>query len=61
MTISSEVWGETNIHIQNRIKYLIFLLRSHLEKDPGKPCLLLSREGLGYKLATGQTTKSATE
>lgn len=50
-TISSEVWGDQNIHVQNRIKYLVFLLRSHLEKDPRNPRLIKSREGLGYKLA----------
>jgi DNA-binding response OmpR family regulator len=53
-TIAAEVWGDTNVHIQNRIKYLVFLLRSHIEKDSRNPRLLLSREGLGYKLAVTQ-------
>jgi DNA-binding response OmpR family regulator len=50
-TIAFDVWNDPNIHIQSRIKYLIFLLRSQLEKDPGNPRLIVSREGLGYKLA----------
>jgi DNA-binding response OmpR family regulator len=56
------VWSDPNIHVQSRIKYLVFLLRSQLEKDPGNPRLIVSREGLGYKLAVlpGQE-KSAKE
>jgi DNA-binding response OmpR family regulator len=50
-TIAFEVWNDSNVHIQSRIKYLVFLLRSQLEKDPGNPRLIVSREGLGYKLA----------
>ncbi len=50
-TIAFDVWNDPNIHVQSRIKYLIFLLRSQLEKDPGNPRLIVSREGLGYKLA----------
>jgi DNA-binding response OmpR family regulator len=58
-TISSEVWGDSNVHIQNRIKYLVFLLRSHIEKDPRNPRLIKSREGLGYKLAVSQAEKKS--
>ncbi|NLF50208.1 MAG: response regulator transcription factor [Leptolinea sp.] len=50
-TIAFEVWNDTQTRVQNRIKYLVFLLRSQLEKDPRNPRLILSREGLGYKLA----------
>jgi two-component system, OmpR family, response regulator VicR len=50
-TIAVEVWNDSKILVQNRIKYLIFLLRSQLERDPKNPRLILSREGLGYKLA----------
>jgi two-component system, OmpR family, response regulator MtrA len=50
-TIAFDVWSDPNIHVQSRIKYLVFLLRSQLEKDPGNPRLIVSREGLGYKLA----------
>jgi two-component system, OmpR family, KDP operon response regulator KdpE len=50
-TIAFDVWNDPNMHVQSRVKYLIFLLRSQLEKDPGNPRLILCREGLGYKLA----------
>jgi len=59
-TIAAEVWGDSNVTVQNRIKYLVFLLRSHLEIDPGKPRLFMSREGLGYKLAVSRETKNFT-
>ncbi len=50
-TIAFDVWNDSQIRVQNRIKYLVFLLRSQLEKDPRNPRLIVSREGLGYKLA----------
>ncbi len=50
-TIAFEVWNDSKIQVQSRIKYLVFLLRSQLEKDPRNPRLILSRESLGYKLA----------
>lgn len=48
--IANEIWGEDNIRIRNRIKYLIYLLRQKLETDPNNPLLILNREGLGYQL-----------
>lgn len=48
--IATEIWGEDNIRIRNRIKYLIYLLRQKLETDPNNPILILNREGLGYQL-----------
>ncbi|HEX7556004.1 MAG TPA: response regulator transcription factor [Leptolinea sp.] len=59
--IASEVWNDSKVHIQNRIKYMIFLLRSHLENDPRNPRLILSREGLGYKLAVAPGLDSKNE
>ncbi|GAP22834.1 response regulator transcription factor [Leptolinea tardivitalis] len=56
-TIAYEVWNDSNIRIQSRIKYLVFLLRSKLERDPGNPRLIVSREGLGYKLAVSTGTE----
>lgn len=50
--IASEIWGEDNAKIRNRIKYLIYLLRHKLERDPNNPQLILNREGLGYMLNT---------
>jgi DNA-binding response OmpR family regulator len=48
--IASDIWGEDNIRIRNRIKYLIYLLRQKLETNPNNPQLILNREGLGYQL-----------
>jgi two-component system, OmpR family, response regulator VicR len=51
--LAREVWGMDDVRTTRRIKYLIFLLRQKLEEQPSHPQLILSREGLGYKLATG--------
>lgn len=50
--IARDVWGEDNTKIQNRIKYFIHILRGKLEVNPARPKLIVSREGLGYRLAT---------
>ena len=50
-SLAREVWGMDDIRTTRRIKYLIFLLRQKLEEQPSRPKLILSREGLGYKLA----------
>jgi DNA-binding response OmpR family regulator len=47
--IGAQIWGSINLKIRNRIKYLIYLLRQKLEKDPENPQLILNREGLGYQ------------
>lgn len=52
--IASEIWGEDNLKIRNRIKYLIYLIRQKIERDPNSPELILNREGLGYQLQTGE-------
>lgn len=49
-TIGEDIWGEDDEKSRKRIKYLIFLLRRKLEKNPSRPALILSRDGLGYKL-----------
>jgi two-component system, OmpR family, KDP operon response regulator KdpE len=52
--IAAEVWGNDNIKIRNRIKYLIYLLRQKIEKDPNEPEMIINREGLGYQLRSGE-------
>jgi two-component system KDP operon response regulator KdpE len=52
--IATKIWGEDNIKIRNRIKYLIYLLRQKVEEDPNDPQLILNREGLGYLLDDGE-------
>ncbi|HLE13316.1 MAG TPA: response regulator transcription factor [Anaerolineales bacterium] len=54
--IATEIWGEDNLRIRNRIKYLIYLLRQKLETDPNNPQLILNREGLGYQLNIDKKT-----
>jgi DNA-binding response OmpR family regulator len=57
--IAREVWGEDNEKIQNRIKYFIHILRGKLEEDMSRPKLILSREGLGYRLNTDEDAGNA--
>lgn len=48
--IAAEIWEDDGDKIRNRIKYLVYLLRQKLEKDPNNPRIILNREGLGYML-----------
>jgi two-component system KDP operon response regulator KdpE len=57
--IAREVWGEDNNKIQNRIKYFIHILRGKLEINPSRPRIIVSREGLGYRLASDEETVSS--
>ncbi len=57
--IAREVWGEDNYKIQNRIKYFIHILRSKIELTPNRPRLIVSREGMGYRLATDEESVSS--
>jgi two-component system KDP operon response regulator KdpE len=50
--IANQIWGEDNAKIQNRIKYFIHILRGKLELDPENPSLIISRGGMGYRLAS---------
>ena len=50
--IAHEVWGEDSDKIQKRIKYFVHILRKKLELDPRAPRIIISREGLGYRLAS---------
>ena len=53
--IAHEVWGEDSDKIQKRIKYFIHILRRKLEADPHSPRMIISREGLGYRLASDES------
>ena len=52
--IATKIWGDDNIKIRNRIKYLVYLLRQKVEEDPNDPKLVLNREGLGYQFDIGE-------
>lgn len=51
-TIKLEVWGEDNPKIQQRIKYLVFLLRQKFEGITPDNNLITTVGRLGYKLIT---------
>lgn len=51
-TIKLEVWGEDNPKIQQRIKYLVFLLRQKFEGITPDKNLITTVGRLGYKLLT---------
>jgi len=53
--IAHEVWGEDSDKIQKRIKYFVHILRRKLEADPHSPRMIISREGLGYRLASDES------
>lgn len=49
--LAQEVWGEDNDKIRERIKWIVYLLRQKIEKDPGRPELILNKTRFGYQLA----------
>jgi DNA-binding response OmpR family regulator len=55
--IATKIWGDDNIRVRNRIKYLIYLLRQKVEEDANDPQLIRNREGLGYQLYIGEQTE----
>lgn len=50
--LAQDVWGEDNDKIRERIKWIVYLLRQKIEKDPSKPELILNKTRYGYQLAT---------
>lgn len=59
--IAHEVWGEDSDKIQKRIKYFIHIIRRKLEIDPHAPRIIISREGLGYRLDTDDSMPGNTK
>lgn len=49
-TIARDVWGEDTPSARKRIKYLVYLLRKKLERNPADPMLIISNEAYGYRL-----------
>jgi two-component system KDP operon response regulator KdpE len=50
-TLAKEVWGQDNEKIRERIKWIVYLLRQKIEKDPSNPELILNKTRFGYQLA----------
>jgi len=59
--IAHEVWGEDSDKIQKRIKYFIHIIRRKLEINPHAPRIIISREGLGYRLDTDDSMPGNTK
>ena len=59
--IAHEVWGEDSDKIQKRIKYFVHIIRRKLEIDPHAPRIIISREGLGYRLDTDDSMPGNTK
>src|SRR3989304_4484180 len=49
--LAPEVWGQDNEKIRERIKWIVYLLRQKIEKDPSNPKLILNKTRYGYHLA----------
>ncbi len=50
-TIAEQVWGEDSEKIRERIKWIVYLLRQKIEKDPSNPELIMNKVRFGYQLA----------
>ena len=46
--ILSEVWGPEYRGEKDRVKLYVWYLRRKIEADPCKPCLIVTKRGLGY-------------
>jgi DNA-binding response OmpR family regulator len=49
--LAKDVWGDDNDKIRERIKWIVYLLRQKIEKDPSQPELILNKTRFGYQLA----------
>jgi DNA-binding response OmpR family regulator len=50
--IAEDVWGEDSPKIRERIKWIIYLLRQKIEKNPKTPQIILNKVRFGYQLAS---------
>lgn len=50
-TIAEQVWEEDSEKIRERIKWIVYLLRQKIEKDPSNPQLIMNKVRFGYQLA----------
>lgn len=50
-SIAEEIWGEDSPKIRERIKWIVYLLRQKIEKNPKDPKLILNKVRFGYQLA----------
>jgi len=50
--IAESVWGENNLAVRNRLKYLIYLIRQEFQTVDASINLIENIDRLGYKLVT---------
>ncbi|HSF16303.1 MAG TPA: response regulator transcription factor [Vicinamibacteria bacterium] len=55
------VWGYSNESYQHTVNSHINRLRAKIEKDPAKPCFILTVWGVGYKFAEPEEERSSGE
>lgn len=48
--ILSEVWGRTAVENTHYLRIYVGQLRKKIEKEPSKPCHLLTEPGVGYRI-----------
>jgi len=47
----NEIWGPDHAHDAHYLRMFIRKLRRKIEKDPSRPCILLTELGVGYRIA----------
>ena len=52
--ILREVWGPAHTHDTAYLRVYVNQLRQKLEADPGRPVLIVTEPGVGYRLRTGE-------
>lgn len=51
----SQVWGPEYVNEDLYLKLYVRYLRQKLERDPSRPCYVLTRRGVGYYLTDGKS------
>jgi two-component system, OmpR family, KDP operon response regulator KdpE len=56
-----EIWGPGYVHNVQYLRILVRKIRQKIEQDPGRPEILVSESGVGYRLqpSTGKTRRSS--
>lgn len=49
-----EIWGAGYVHNVQYLRILVRKVRQKIEQDPGRPAILLSESGVGYRLEAGK-------
>ena len=52
--ILREVWGPAHTHDTAYLRVYVNQLRQKLEADPGRPALIITEPGVGYRLRSGE-------